>query len=451
MKIQYTCGNTALSKNINDINLELVSSEENQIVAEIERLKRNKAKVHNIPMEDTIELLDRCGRLWLDREYSKKHIEVLSHILNQSEELVTFELENSMQMLLRGNMEKIIKEELGDIDVLDKWVKTSYGRVHRQPRGVMFHNISGNAFVVIPLSISMGLISKNCNLIKVSADEPYFANAFYESLLELDPAIKDRLSVMYFNSEHSNIYDTIVKKSDCVIHWGGEHSGKIMAELCAKYNCHLIMHGAKISFEVIDQLEDINNVASCVARDVVCWEQKACLSPRMIFVNNKINLNLFAETVAENLKVLTSIFPKSYLNPWSSIKVLQDRQYCLLKYGVKKNQKVRMFSSYNADYTVILNSKMPDKQDIDKCFNRFVFICPYESSNEVYDYVENNLKQYLQTMGYSGTDEEFIEKMTLLGVNIVTKPGEMPLHYPGTSHDGIHNLNEMTFVVSEQL
>lgn len=451
MKIEYTCGSTALSKNINDMNLELTCSTENEIVDEIERLKNNKNKMHEISVQDTIDLLDKCARMWLNRDYSKKHIEILSHILNQSEQLVTYELEGTMQMLLRENIEKIINEELGDIDVLDKWIKTSYGKVHRQPRGVIFHNVSGNAFVVIPLSISMGLLSKNCNFVKVSGDEPYFAYAFHQSLIEIDETIKDRLSVMYFNSEDSNIYETIVKKTDCVIHWGGEHSGKIMAELCAKYNSHLIMHGAKISFEVIDDIDDIDDITEGVAKDIICWEQKACLSPRIIFVNNKIETELFAEVVAKKLKMFTSIVPKAYLNPWSSIKVIQDRQYCLLKYGVKKKEKVKMYSSYNADYTVISNSKMPDKQDIDRCFNRFIFVCPYKNSDEVHEYVESNLKDYLQTMGYSGQDEEFIEKMTLLGVSLVTKPGEMPLHYPGTSHDGIHNLKEMTFVVSKQL
>lgn len=133
------------------------------------------------------------------------------------------------------------------------------------------------------------------------------------------------------------------------------------------------------------------------------------------------------------------------------MKTIQDRQYCLLKYGVKKKENVELYSSYNADYTVILNESMLDKEDIDRCFNRFIFICPYKDSHEVLEYVANNLKEYLQTMGYSGQDEDFIEAMTLQGVSIVTKPGEMSIHYPGTSHDGLHNLEEMTYVVSRQL
>jgi hypothetical protein len=451
MKIEYTCGNTALSRNINDLDLELICSDENEIISEIERLKANKAKVHEISLQDTLDLLDKCGRLWLDREYSRKHVEILSHILNQSQELVTYELENSMQMLLKENLVNLVKEELGFSEILDNWVRTSYGEVHRQPRGVLFHNISGNAFVVIPTSISMGLLSKNCNLVKVSADEPYFAYAFYNSLCEIDPEVKKRLSVLYFRSDNTKIYDTIVKNTDSVVHWGGEYSGRIMARLCAKYDRHLIMHGAKISFEVIDRADDIKTTAEAIAKDMVCWEQKACLSPRIIFVNAKNDTKLLAKSMGEALESYTKTLPKAYLNPWSSIKGIQDRQYCLLKYGVKEKQEVKLYSSYNADYTIILNSKMPDKEDIDRCFNRFIFVCPYENQEEVHAYVEENLKSYLQTMGYSGEDESFIENMTLLGVSIVTKPGEMTLHYPGTSHDGIHNLSEMTYVVSRQI
>ncbi|WP_027631487.1 acyl-CoA reductase [Clostridium hydrogeniformans] len=450
MKIEYTCGSNAISRNINNLNLELLCSKEDEIISELDRLKKNKELAHNIPLESTIELLDKCAKLWLDKEYSKEHIRIISQITNQSEELVSYELENTMTMLLRENTEKIVKEELGNIEVLDNWVETTYGYVHRQPRGVTFHNISGNAFVVIPMSISMGLLSKNCNLVKVSGDEPYFAYAFYKSLCDIDITVKERLSVIYFNSEEGDVYDSIVKRSNCVIHWGGDYSGKIMRELCAKYNCHLIMHGAKISFEVIDNTEDITKISELVARDIVFWEQKACLSPRLVFVNNNIDTKDFAESLSNNLKSLTELLPKAYLNPWSSMKIIQDRQYCLLKYGLMDIENVKVYSSYNADYTVILNSKMPDKQDIDRCFNRFIFICPYDDINEVYNYVEENLKDYLQTMGYSGDDNSFIEKITLLGVSIVTKPGEMPLHYPGTSHDGIHNLNEMTFVASKQ-
>lgn len=451
MSVDYMEKNILVEKEVEDYKHEILISNEGDIKYKIKVLKENKKKAHDIPIEKTIDILDKCAKLWLNKEYSTKHIEMLSKITNQSYELVKCELEGTMRMLLRENIEKNISEEIGDYKIMDEWVRTSYGKGHRQPRGILFHNVSGNAFVVIPMSISMGLLSKNCNLVKVSKDEPYFAYVFYKSLCEIDESIKDRLSIVYFDSSNENIYETVVKESDCIVHWGGEYSGKIMAELCAKHGTHLIMHGAKISFEVIDKVDDMKELTKNIARDVVLWEQKACLSPRIIFINKKLDTVNFAEELATSLNFLSEVFPKAYLNAWSSVKTIQDRQYCLLKYGINKGQKVTLFSSFNADYTVILEESLPDKEDINRCFNRFVLISPYEKKEEVLEYVEKNLKEYLQTMGYSGDDEKFIEEITSIGVSIVTKPGDMSSHYPGTSHDGLYNLQEMTYVVSSQL
>jgi hypothetical protein len=449
MRIEYSTGSNIIDKKINGLELELVCADKAELNEVISRLNKNKRRVHDISVKKTIDILDKCAKLWLNDVYISQHLDILSRIVNQSPELVKRELQGSFSMLLRENVEKMIKEELCFPEILDSWVKTGYGYVKRQPRGTVFHNISGNAFIVIPVSLSMGLLTKNCNLVKVSGDEPYFAYAFYKSLCEIDITIADRLSVVYFDSSQPDIYETVIKGCNNVIHWGGEESGKSIAGICAKYGVDLISHGAKISFEVIDQTEDIRKTAQDVATDIVMWEQKACLSPRIVFVNRNSDVMEFSQSLAGALNNLASVFPKAYLAPWNSIKTIQDRQYCALKYGLKN--KVEMFSSFNADYTVILNNGMPDKEDMDKCFYRFVFVCPYENLTEVYNYVESNIREYLQTMGYCGNNEGFIEDMARLGVSIITRPGEMSMHRPGTSHDGIFNLQEMTYTVSRQL
>lgn len=447
-----------ISKTITEIDLlkakqkaygiELPFVDKTSLVAEIDRLKQCRETTREISVEKTINILDRCAKLWLNPSYSKKHIEILSQLTNQSPELVAQELEGCMSIFLRENVEKIISEELGSSQILDGWVKTSYGLVKREPLGVLFHNISGNAFVVIPVSILMGLVSKNSNIIKVSKDEPYFAYAVWQSLCEIDSSIKDRLSVVFFDSSSTDIYQAAVRSCSGVIHWGGAESGKIMSELCAKNNVKLISHGPKISFEVIDNMDDMIKTTYNVAKDIILWEQKACLSPRIVFINNKLDVDGFSQKLASSLRKITKNYPKLYQSPWNSIKTIQDRQYCLVKYGLKNNTQV--YSSYNADFTVVSNPSLPDKEDIDKCFYRFVFVCAFSSKDEVFEYANKNLKMYLQTMGYAGADEKFIERMAALGVTIITKPGEMSLHSPGTSHDGISNLHEMTYAVSRQ-
>ncbi|HEX2938172.1 MAG TPA: acyl-CoA reductase [Ruminiclostridium sp.] len=442
--------NTVLENELLAMAGEMPVLDRQKALEELKRLRSNVMKSREIPFSETAAVLDKCARVWLNREYSGRHIEILSKITNQSPELVTVELEGTMKMLLRENIERTVRCELGGSGILDGWVSTEYGKVCRKPRGVLFHNISGNAFIVIPVSISMGLISKNCNFVKVSRDEPYFAYALFKSLCEIDDSIKDRLSVSYFDSSDSDIYDAVIGSSDCVLHWGGIESEKSISALCSNHRVKLVTHGPKISFEVVDSFTgDPAPIAGKIAMDMMAWEQKACLSPRVLFINKKLDAEEFTRKLADSLQLLTARFPKAYLNEWNSIKTIQDRQYCIEKYGLASGVKV--YSSYNADYTVLLTSEMPDKNDINRCFYRFIFVCPYENPSEVESWVKTNIKPYLQTMGYTGSDEQFIDRMAMLGITTITKPGEMSLHAPGTSHDGFSNLTELTYAVSSQL
>ncbi|MBZ4663797.1 MAG: Acyl-CoA reductase LuxC [Caloramator sp.] len=436
-----------IKRDYNGCVVDVAVSDISDIQFEVSRLKENKNKVHNIKTEETLNILHLCAKKWLNRDYSKKHVEQLARITNQSEEMVLFELEHTMQGLLKENTKKLIEEELRREDILDNWVSTHYGLVHRQPRGLVFHNVSGNAFIVVPISIAMGLISKNVNIVKVSKDEPYFANAFYKSLMEIDESIKERLSIVYFDSSSSDIYEYIVSNSDCVVHWGGKNSRDYMANLCAKHSVHFIEHGPKISFEVIDKQPSIEEIKG-IAIDMSLWEQKACLSPRIVFLNTVIDKEQFLEQFKSCLEEINEVLPKGYYDYFSSIKTLQDRQNLFLKNI--DNPKFNMFCSKNSDYTIVYSEDFPKNNEVDMCFGRFIFVCPYNDKKEVIDYINTYLKGYLQTMGYCGDDLEFIEQVTLCGVSIVTKLGEMSLHKNGTSHDGIYNLSELTYVVSYQ-
>jgi hypothetical protein len=413
------------------------------------QLRKNLSKVRKIPLTDTAALLDKCARLWLNYNFREKPVKVLSEITNQSVELTNLELESTMKMLLRENIEATVTSELGSPSILDEWIPSEHGETKRESRGIVFHNISGNAFVVIPVSIAMGLLSKNCNLVKVSKDEPFFAYSFFKSLCQIDDSVKDRLTVGYFDSSDSEIYETIIKESNCVVHWGGIESEKAISSLCTKYYVKLISHGPKISFEVIDDIPDSEDqVAEKVAYDMTAWEQKACFSPRILFVNKRLNPERFAESLATSLQQLTKKFPKKYSTAWNSIKTIQDRQLCIEKYGLTSG--IKSYTSFNADYTILLLNGMPEREDINHCFYRFIFICPYDDFQEVEDWVGTNIRPYLQTMGYAGNNENFINDMAEAGVTTITQPGEMALRKPGISHDGFSNLTELTYAVSRQ-
>jgi hypothetical protein len=63
---------------------------------------------------------------------------------------------------------------------------------------------------------------------------------------------------------------------------------KEMGRLAAQHRIHFVDHGPKFGLEVIEKpgRENARPLAYNVALDIVPWEQYACLSPRVVFVQD---------------------------------------------------------------------------------------------------------------------------------------------------------------------
>ena len=75
---------------------------------------------------------------------------------------------------------------------MDKWIQKGSIKLHAQPRGLILHNLAGNAFSVGITSLYYGLITKNVNLVKLPREDPFFMVKLGESLLEIDKKLRKR-------------------------------------------------------------------------------------------------------------------------------------------------------------------------------------------------------------------------------------------------------------------
>ena len=164
----------------------------------------------------------------------------------------------------------------------------------RQPCGLVMHNLAGNAFNVGMLSLMFGLLTKNVNLIKLPREEPYFSVKFAESIAEVDKKIAKEIAVLYWSGSRGEIYDELFNSGfvDCVLAWGGLTSIEDIRRRAYRFGIKMIDHRPKMSFGIIseDVLSDptlMQDMAQKIAMDVAIWNQKACLSPRVIYIKEK--------------------------------------------------------------------------------------------------------------------------------------------------------------------
>ncbi len=98
--------------------------------------------------------------------------------------------------------------------------------MHAQPRGVLYHNLAGNTFNVGLISMFVGLLSKNVNIIKLPHEEPYFTVRLAQSIADINKKIGRELAVLYWKGSRSDIFDELFASGniDCILCWGGLRS-----------------------------------------------------------------------------------------------------------------------------------------------------------------------------------------------------------------------------------
>lgn len=281
-------------------------------------LKKYSRQAHERPILETIEILNQIHDVWMDPnfEFKKEMEQVLSILTGQSEQMINFELEMIIDLFEKENLISYISHQFGDYRYLDEWVQQDEIFLHAQPRGLILHSLAGNSFVLGPLSLLHGILTKNINLAKVASSEPYFTVRFVQSIQDIDRNFAKELGVMYWKGKQTDIYEFLFDEEliDVVTAWGGLNSIKELKKISALYGVKFIEHGPKFSFSIIteDSLGDVENLISLatkIVKDVVIWNQYACSSPRVVFVQEKdntykINLNGSSDNNLQN-EILT--------------------------------------------------------------------------------------------------------------------------------------------------
>ncbi len=428
----------------------------NQVLKTAETLALKKRRAHDRDIDDVLDFIDQLGSLWRDPFYDlrKEALEVLPMITGQSKKLIEIELMATLMMCNKKITEAQLLGEIGGKRYLEDWIPKGNTRIHAQPRGLVFHNLAGNAFNLGLLTLYFGLITKNVNLIKLSHGEPYFLIRLCESILDIDKKIAKEIAAIYWKGSQVDIYNELFNSGyvDCVLAWGGIQSIEDIRKRANRFGIKIIDHGPKLSFSVISDdifknKEQMRDAANKIAMDLVFWNQKACLSPRIIYIVEKpqkidlkeINGKLleksngesnnfsqieellsdngndifensdttniatqmqrsmkllkneisdlstkgFAKLLAEGLKEADMKLPRSHLTQADGLQMNKKREYFLMNYAFKKRATLYYPTKEKLDWTVIYLRDLPSMLEVDMCQDRFVVVTRISNIQEL--------------------------------------------------------------------
>ncbi|MCX4539436.1 acyl-CoA reductase [Streptomyces sp. NBC_01565] len=316
------------------------------------------------------------------------------------------------------------------------------------PVGLVAHIAPGNAATVAPLSLVEGLLAGNVNVLKTSSADTLLAQHLLAELAALDPtgALAERVIVLRFPSSHQEWLRLMCAPADAVAVWGGEAAvAGVAAHVPA--GCRLVEWGHKISFAYLtrDAWAD-GATLTALAEDVCLFEQQACSSPQVVYLDTEDTgeLHAFADRLAAALAARPAPAEED-LDPAEYAELTTTEHLARLEEHLGFT---RVLAAPDGTWRVIADTRPALTASP---LHRTVWVKPLPRKNLIATL--RPMRRYLQTAGIAGSLTDTAELATLVlaaGATRVTPLGAMTAGYSGEPHDGVYALQRYSRRVAVQ-
>ncbi|MBX3204151.1 MAG: hypothetical protein KF764_03730 [Labilithrix sp.] len=277
--------------------------------------------------------------------------------------------------LRKKSLESMVRASLGGrAEALDAFVADGSQKLRAAPRGVVAQWIAGNIPTLAIFSFVLSALVKNVNLVRVPKESLAVVRRLLAALEEssiTDSAgatlsgrdILDGASFFYFPGEDRALHAALSLRADARVVWGGQETLATVLALPRHEHCEDIVFGPKFSLGLVDAAgrrrvaeggEAGAAVARSLVRDVLLFDQAACSSPHILYVEGALDdARAFARRIADELAKQTKRAPKRAIAEGTAAAILRLRT----DYGLDEQRDVMASSS--VDYTVLVDADGP--------------------------------------------------------------------------------------------
>lgn len=396
-----------------------------------------------MPRAELLGRLARLAPLWHPSgEYARQARELLTGAFQHR--AVEASLNALAFSLDAGLLDRALADELGRADLLDAWRPdgTGTGLVRGFPLGVVAHVLAGNVFLGGAMAIAQALLTRNAVLVKTSRDEAGFTALFARSLAEADAGgpLAGALAVCSWDSARDEYNEVLRQHADAIVVWGGEQAvAGYPADRCKG---RLIHHGPRLGVGLL--LKGAGREAlDALAWDVCLWEQRACSSPRVVFVEGDAREAARALSAAlEGTNAHLPVRPLT-LDDKSEVLTVRERAYWC--------DGAEVFAAAGSmGHTVLCVPALPQAVPVG---NRTVVVCPLASLPDI-AYLLTPYKPLLQTAVLAAPPDRWPEASSWLaraGFTQVAAAGSAASRFLGLPHEGEFALRRLVRLVGIDL
>jgi hypothetical protein len=348
--------------------------------------------------------------------------------------------------LRRGTLEPIIVRELGFNGLHGGWSEHGRAKCKAFPIGVVGHWPAGNVEIQPILSMTCALLGGNASLVRIPSGLAHLTQHLMQKLVQSDPGkvLTRRIFMTAFEHDRTDFHEAMAKNVDGAMIWGGEEAVLQVRALPFPRWARLAVFGPRISVAAMDagawdNPSERESWCLRIARDVWQFDQQACSSPQVLFIERGTG-----QSTAAFLTCLRQAFenenvahPRLTIPASLTSAVCQARASWLLEDAAHK-----AFFPEEPDWTLLVGSGSDLPQPVQ---GKTLMVLEVPNLFDVVAKFDGNV----QTLGLGMADPEKEEKLVGLagnrGVDRIVKLGRMHVFVP--PWDGVDLIRPMVRMV----
>ena len=262
--------------------------------------------------------------------------------------------------LRRGTLEPIITRELGRNALCGGWIEDGHARLKAYPLGIVGHWPAGNIEIQPTLSMTCALLGGNASLVRVPSVLDGLTRLIMEKLEQSDRAgvLTGRVRMLVFDHTRKDLLEAMARSVDGAMIWGGEEAVLSVRGLPFPHWARLAIFGPRISVAAMDadswsNSEGQESWCRRIARDVWQFDQQACSSPHVLFLEKKTNYSSreFVQSLKRAFESENQLHPRQTIHAALTTVICQARASWLLD-----NVANSAIFTQGPDWTILLGS-----------------------------------------------------------------------------------------------
>jgi hypothetical protein len=424
------------------------------ISAACDTLKRNRAKnLQTRSTDSVVKTLCEVAGDWLqpDNSFRKFALERGPAETGFSKPILARGLDGFFRQFTPENFHALLEQEFGASERLERFaahpanVESKRMAMVISPE-LLGHITAGNIPNPTLMSITLGLLLRSAQFVKCASGSSFLPRMFAHSIYQADPKLGACLEIAEWRGGNHEFENALFAEVDCLTVTGDDQTlAAIRTRLPARV--HFVGHGQRVSLGYIARealLEaEVSKVVSAVAHDITAWDQNGCLSPHVVYVEERgqVESDKFAQLLAVELAKREGSEPRGKLSVEESATIASRRAIYETLAAHRADARVWQSQGSTA-WTVVFEHDVRFKFS---CLNRFIYVKPVPDLATVIRGVDA-VHRKISTVGIAAPPEkgrELAQQFARWGATRICPLGQMQNPPLTWRHDGRSTLGDL--------